>query len=263
MLISLESTILLSKSFLPWRFGEAAAEVPCAATTKVISTIKIWEISPLDPLNISFSKALEIKQTFKETSEVKSFDLDRTKWIAFRDRIFTKSDRCCLEKILYFPLTTIVPAARSIDLVKYHAQFIKLRVKEFGDSFWDVAVLAVGISDEDKNKLNDKRILSNMLGEFLISSLTVSGRKKVKVKIAKYQRTLDGVTYIDGGMVYWIIANLTQPNNDRLAESFFEELNIIYVKTSSSRSKMCSLVSRNCVLNLIPMPLRTIITQSS
>ena len=45
-----------------------------------------------------------------------------------------------------------------------------------------------------------------------------------------YKKMLDGVTYIDGGMIYWYIAHLTQPNNDRLAEGFFEGLKVLHVK---------------------------------
>ena len=61
-----------------------------------------------------------------------------------------------------------------------------------------------------KNKINDQRILSNMLGEYLLSSLTILAQNKVKIEIEidDWQKTLDEVTYIDGGTLYWHIANI-------------------------------------------------------
>ena len=70
-----------------------------------------------------------------------------------------------------------------------------------------------------------------MFGEFLLSSLTLSAQNKVKIEKVDYQKTLSGVVYIDGAVVFWIIANLTQPNNDRLCEGFFEELRRLHVKS--------------------------------
>ena len=197
--------------------------------SSVISTIKIWAVSPLNPMSSSFSKALENERSFKETSEIKLFDLAREKWITYRNNISTKSDRCCLEKILSFPLTNADIV--NLDLVKSFSQFTKKRVIEFGDTFWPATAITTGMSDADQNAINDKRILSNMLGEFLISSLALSAQNKVKIEVKDYQRTLDGVIYVDGAVVFWVIANLTQPNNDRLSESFFEELRRLHVKS--------------------------------
>ena len=81
----------------------ASSTAPRASS--LISTIKIWAVSPLNPLDSSFAKALENERTFKETSEIRSFHLERETWIIFRNHSSTKSDRCCLEKISTFPLT--------------------------------------------------------------------------------------------------------------------------------------------------------------
>ena len=78
------------------------------------------------------------------------------------------------------------------------------------------------MSDEDKNKSNDQCIISNKLEEYLLSSLTILAQNKVKIEIEDWQKTLDGVTYICGGTLYWHIANITQPNNDCLTEAIFE-----------------------------------------
>jgi hypothetical protein len=178
--------------------------------------------------NSSIAKVIENERTFKETSEVKLFDLDREKWIKFRNLISLKSDRCCLEKILLFPL--VVGGTAPLDLIKSHSQFTKVRVREYGKTFWSSTAITVGMTDEAKNAVNDKRILSNMLGEYLLSSLSLSVQNKVKVEQAEYQKTLNGVVYFDGDLVFWIIANLTQPNNDRLSERFFEELRSLNVR---------------------------------
>ena len=100
--------------------------------SSVISTIKIWAVSPLNLMSSSFAKALENERSFKETSEIKLFDLAREKWITYRNNISTKSDRCCLEKMLSFPLTNV--GTVKLDLVKYFSQFTKERVIEFGDT---------------------------------------------------------------------------------------------------------------------------------
>ena len=178
--------------------------------------------------NSGIAKVIENERTFKETSEVKLFDLDREKWIKFRNLISLKSDRCCLEKILLFPL--VVGGTEPLDLIKSHSQFTKVRVREYGKTFWSSTAITVGMTDEAKNAVNDKRILSNMLGEYLLSSLSLSVQNKVKVEQAEYQKTLNGVVYFDGDLVFWIIANLTQPNNDRLSERFFEELRSLNVR---------------------------------
>ena len=64
----------------------------------VVSTIKFWAVTPLDPTSSNFAKALENERNFNETSELKLFDLERETWI-FLNNISTKSDRCCLKKI--------------------------------------------------------------------------------------------------------------------------------------------------------------------
>ena len=205
-----------------------AAASTALPVNSVVSTIKIWALSPLDPASSSFAKALENERSYKETSELKLFNLEREKWITFRNNISTKSDRCCLEKILSFPLTNT--STVNLDLVKSFSQFSKARVKEFGETFWGSTAINPTMSAANKNAINDKRILSNMFGEFLISSLTLSAQNKVKIEKTDYQRTLDGVVYIDGAVVFWVIANLTQPNNDRWSEQFFEELRRLNVK---------------------------------
>ena len=191
------------------------AAAPAAPhVSPVVSTIKIWAVTPLNPTSSSFSKALENERSFKESSEIKLFDLGREKWIIFRNNISTKSDRCCLEKILSFPITSVDTV--NLDLVKSFSQFSKSRVIEFGDTFWSDTAITAGMTDAAKNAINDKRILSNMFGEFFLSSITLSAQNKVKIEKVDYQKTLAGVVYIDGAVVFWIISNLTQPNNDRL-----------------------------------------------
>ena len=69
-----------------------------------------------------------------------------------------------------------------------------------------------------------------MLSEFILSSLTNPAQNKVKIEVKDYTTTLDGVTYNGGGMFFLHISNLTHPNNDRLAEGFFEQLKIIHIK---------------------------------
>ena len=69
--------------------NSALSTVAPRAST-VISAIKIWADSPLNPLNSSFSKALWIERTFKETPEIKTFNLEREKWITFRNHISAK-----------------------------------------------------------------------------------------------------------------------------------------------------------------------------
>ena len=220
------STLVLNVLKVEANSNVAAPAVP---HTSVVNTIKIWAVSPLDPASSSFAKALENKRSFKETSELKLFDLERVKWMTFRNNISTKSDCCCLEKILSFPLTNT--AVATLDLVTSFSQFNKARVIEFGETFWVTTAITTAMSDVDKNAVNDKRILSNMLGKFLLSSLTLSAQNKVKIEKSDYQKTLDGVVYIDGAVVFYIIANLTQPNNDRLSEGIFEELRRLHVKT--------------------------------
>ena len=41
-----------------------------------------------------------------------------------------------------------------------------------------------------------------MFGEFLLSSPVLSAQNKVKIEQSDYQKTLDGVVYIDGGLLY-------------------------------------------------------------
>ena len=98
---------------------EANSNAATSTTPRVsslISTIKIWAVSPLNPLNSSFSKALKNERIFKMTSEIKTFDLDSGKWITFYNHISSKSDCCCLEKILLFPLTAA--STTFLDLIK-------------------------------------------------------------------------------------------------------------------------------------------------
>ena len=47
-----------------------AAASTALPVNSVVSTIKIWALSPLDPASSSFAKALENERSFKETSEL-------------------------------------------------------------------------------------------------------------------------------------------------------------------------------------------------
>ena len=59
--------------------SNVAAPLVLPTIKSVISTIKPWAISPLNPANASFVKVLENERTLKETSELNLFDLDRRK----------------------------------------------------------------------------------------------------------------------------------------------------------------------------------------
>ena len=99
-----------------------------------------------------------------------------------------------------------------------------------GNDFCDCTTIIVSSTVHEQNGVHGKRIISNILDEFLLYKLKNLAQHKVKIEVKDCTKTLDGVTYMDGGMVHWHIASLTQPNNDRLAEGFFEELNIPRVK---------------------------------
>ena len=79
------------------------------------------------------------------------------------------------------------------------------------------------VNNEEKNAVNDKQILSKMFGKFLLSSLILSAQDKMKIEANDYKRTLDNVVCIDGAVLYWVITNFTQQNNDCLSENFFKE----------------------------------------
>ena len=217
---SLDQLTSQRRSFLNWRSVSwelkplRMAACPLLPRRSLVQS-RFWAILPLDPTNSSFSKVLENERSFKETFEIKFFDLDSSKWTTYRNHILGKSDRYCLKKILIFSTSTsgTVP----IDLFKSYSQFTSARVKELVDSFWNNAAITPGMSDEDKNKSNDQCIISNKLEEYLLSSLTILAQNKVKIEIEDWQKTLDGVTYICGGTLYWHIANIMQPNNDCIA----------------------------------------------
>ena len=163
---------------------EASMNINGSSTSdppKVVSTIKIWAISPLDPTNTCFSKALENERIFKETSDIKIFDLDRTKWVKYRDNLMTKSDRCCLKKVLSFPVSAT--ATTHLDLLKCYSQFPKATVLAHGNSFWDASAITATSTNTERNAINDQRILSNMLGEYLLSSLINPAQNKVKIDV--------------------------------------------------------------------------------
>ena len=56
-----------------------AAPSTAPQATPVINTVKILTFSPLNPLNCSFSNALKCKRTFKETTKIKTVNLERGK----------------------------------------------------------------------------------------------------------------------------------------------------------------------------------------
>ena len=108
----------------------------------------------LDPTNTYFSKSLDNERTFKETSDIKVFGLDRTKWIKYRDHLMSKSDGCCLKNILSFPATAT--GTINLDLLKCYSRCPKPIVLAHGNSFWDsTAITAISTAGE-QNAVNDK-----------------------------------------------------------------------------------------------------------
>lgn len=104
-------------------------------------------------------------------------------------------------------------------------------VKEVDNEIWNTNAITIGVSDAEKNWVNNKWILSNIFGKCLLSGLVLLAQNKVKIESDDYKRTLDNGVYIDGAVVYWVIPNLTQPNNDCVSKNLLEELWRLHIKS--------------------------------
>ena len=124
-----------------------------------------------------------------------------------------------------------------MDLIKCYSQCTKKQVADHGDRFWDTWTITPTSTLKDRNDINDTRILSNMFDEYLLFFLIIYAKKQVNDYLSARRKSLNNENYIDGAVWYWYITHLTQPNNDRLAESIFEKIKYINIKEFKFSSK--------------------------
>ena len=89
----------------------------------------------------------------------------------------TKGDRCCLKNISGFPVSAT--RTTNLDLLKCYSQFPKATVPAHENYFLDTGVITATSTILEQNDINNNIILSNMIGQYLVSSLKNPAQNKV------------------------------------------------------------------------------------
>ena len=127
--------------------------------------LKTWDTKFLDPTNTSFANQLSKESAFDEKER---YNLEAKALESYRLKLVAKKERCSLNCIL----DIVDGTSAQQDLLTKNTLLSEANVVASKTKTW--SAFAVGLDDDGKCKIHNHQIKSNMLGEFLLDSLTDS-----------------------------------------------------------------------------------------
>ena len=145
--------------------GTSGSQMTIPTLSYNFNLLKTWDTKNLDPANTSFAKQLSKESSFdskeKYNLETKVFKLYHLKHV-------TNKETCSLHRILDIGDST----STKQDLLTKHTLISESSVLENKNETW--SAFTEGLNDDEKCKIHNCQIKSNMLGKFLLESLTDS-----------------------------------------------------------------------------------------
>ena len=191
---------------------------PPPSPTFIKRSLKPWAQLGLDLSNSTFSKLyLQEEKPIEEKYNLKS-----ELWENFKRILLDKAVRCCLNSIL----TITNDDSKDCNIITEFSLLTEANVKAAQQDIWT----AVKTSNTEKFTQQDNRIKSQLLGTFLLESLTVAARKTIDRTKSKWTLTSDGETFRHGPSILWHIAQEVKPDNGHLIDQLKVKLRSLHVK---------------------------------
>ena len=167
-----------------------------------------WACSPLDLSNSGLSK--QYAEEGKGLSD--KFNLDPTKFENFKNIIMEKGERCCMNSILTFD-----DNGKKLNIVTMFTRITETMVEAAVTTRW-VTPLPATATNTEKNILQDQRIKANLLGTFLLQSLSDSAKRQLHNTKSIWKKQFNGIIVNDGPALFWCIMRIVQPDNGHLVD---------------------------------------------
>ena len=102
-------------------------------------------------------------------------------------------------------------------------------VKDAVTTRWITAPSATA-TQTDQNHLQDQRIKANLLGTFLLQSLSDSAKRQLHTTKLIWKKEFDGMIINDGPALFWCITRIVQPDNGHLVDKLKTRIRELSVK---------------------------------
>ena len=148
----------------------SGSQLTATSSSYNLDLLKTWDTKFLDPANTSFAKQVSKESAFdgKERYNLKAKALK-----SYQLKLVAKKEHCSLNCILNIFDST----GTRQDLLTKHTLLSKANIITSKNEAWNTFML--GLDDDGKCKIHNRQIKSNMLGEFLLDSLTDSALRKL------------------------------------------------------------------------------------
>ena len=170
--------------------------------------LTLWACSPLDLSDSGFSK--QYAEEGKGLSD--KFNLEPTKFERFKNTIMEKGERCCMNGIF-----TLDQNSQKLNLVTMFTRITETTIATAVATRW-VTPLPSTATNTEKNLLQDQRIKANLLGTYLLQSLTDSAKRQLLNSKSLWKKEFDGMIVNDGPALFWSITRIVQPDNGHLVD---------------------------------------------
>ena len=180
-----------------------------------------WDAKFLDPTDSTLSKLLVKESSFENKKD--KYNLEPKLFESYRLLLQAKSERCSLKSILDIENND----KKIVDLITQHTLLTAKNVKDAADEIW--SDFDPNLSKDDKCRIHNKRIKSNMLGEFILSSLTDSAIRKLQNSKDDWKRLRGNKICYDGPTILYYLMMRVKPDNGHLideAKTKLAQLNI-------------------------------------
>ena len=180
-----------------------------------------WDAKFLDPTDSTLSKLLVKESSFEKKKE--KYNLEPKLFESYRLLLQAKSKRCSLKSILDIENND----KKIVDLITQQTLLTAKNVKDAADKIW--SDFDPNLSEDDKCRIHNKRIKSNMLGEFILSSLTDSAIQKLQNSKDDWKRLHGNKICYDGPTILYYLMMRVKPDNGHLideAKTKLAQLNI-------------------------------------
>ena len=184
-------------------------------------TENIPTISQRD-LHSTLRKLLMKEGLFDEKKE--KYNLEPKLFESYRLVLQAKSKRCSPKSILDIRKAD----GTVIDLVNQHTLVTATEVTTAANNIW--GDFAANLDDDAKCVIHNQRIKRNMLGEFILSSLTDSAIRKLQNSKDKWKRLRDGKICYDGPTILFYLLTRVKPDNGHLIDDAKTKLAQLNVK---------------------------------
>ena len=115
-----------------------------------------------------------------------------------------------------------------MTFINQHTLLTAANVTTAADAIWND--FAANLTDDEKCVIHNKRIKSNILGEFILSSLTNSAIRKLQNSKDEWKRLRDGKICYNGPTILYYLMMRVKPDNVHLIDDAKKKLTQLNAK---------------------------------